>query len=124
MKHRLTLADPDLPSMVDVIPEDKVGGGYQMADGSYSSYAGQRVLVDIAIEFQYTPTTNRDNLYNLYAYDVDGNFSLRSPLVIFPNDVYPEGIYRVLWKDTKFPLTYQISYKVSGFRGVLNFQEY
>lgn len=125
MEQRLAIDDElNVPAMVNIIPEDKAGGGYQMADGSYSTYAGERSFVGISMKFQYTPKANRDNLHNLFSYDAAGNPVLRSLLVIFPDDEYPEKIYRVLWKSTKFPLVYQIGYKGSGFGGTLDFQEY
>ncbi len=125
MERRLAVTDmQNMPADIRVVPNDRAGGGYQMADGSFTTYSGERAYVDMEIEYQYTPKSNRDSLYALFSTCANGNYDIRSPLVIFPDQEYPEEIYRVLWGDARFPLTYQIGYKGSGFGGVLKFQEY
>ena len=121
MEHRLTLnhTDESLPSRADVVQNDRIGGNYQLSDGSATSYAGQRIFVDIVMEFDYTPKANRDNLYDLFL-----NPYIRPPLTIYPNDEYPEGIFAVIWKSTIFNLVYTIGYKGSGFSGRLEFLEH
>ena len=120
MEHRLTLDDDDSwPSRVEVIPTDRIGGSYVLADGSITSFAGDRARVDIEMFFEYTPFANRNNLYDLYSTP-----TLRPTLTIFPDDNYPQGIYQVIWQNIDFPLVYQISYKGAGFGGSLKFQEW
>ena len=125
MKMRLAITDPDnMPAMITVVPGDRSGGSYELANGALTSYSGEKTHVGIDLSFTYTPKANRDNLLALYNTDADGNANLRSSLVIFPDSEYPDDIYRVLWSDTNFPLTYQIGYKLSGWKGTLKFQEY
>lgn len=121
MEHRLTLnhTSESLPSRLDVVQNDRIGGSYQLSDGAVTSFAGQIIFVDIAMDFEYTPKANRDNLYDLFL-----NPYIRPPLTIYPDDEYPEGIYRVIWKSTPFDFVYSIGYKGSGFSGQIAFLEY
>lgn len=120
MQHRLTLDDDDSwPSRVEVIPTDRAGGSYALADGSVTSFVGDRARVDIEMTFEYTPLAERDNLYTLYSTP-----TLRPTLTIFPDDNYQQGIYQVIWQSIDFPLVYQMGYKGSGFGGMLKFQEW
>lgn len=125
MNHELVLgaggAAVELPRMMDVIVSDKSGGSYSMADGSLSSYSGEKLFVNVDMHFTFLPKTQRDSLYALFTVsDV-----IRPPLVIYPDETeYPDNVYRVLWVDEDFPLKYQVSLKMSGFRGTLKFQEY
>ncbi|MHC4395659.1 MAG: discoidin domain-containing protein [Planctomycetota bacterium] len=121
LEHRLTLqtSDQSLPAKINVRPNDRRGGSYQLTDGAATSFAGQTIFVDIALDFEYTPKANRDNLYNLFS-----NPYIRPPLTIYPDDEYPEGIYRVIWKSTLFDFIYSSSYKGSGFSGQIAVEEY
>ena len=115
-------ATSELPAMMDVIHSDKAGGSYEMADGSLSSYSGERVFVNIDIRFAYLPKTQRTSLHSLFL-GAEGTF--RPPLVIYPDETeFPDDLYRVLWVDKNFPLKYQVGYKLSGWKGTLRFQEY
>ena len=115
-------ADVELPAMMDVILDDKAGGGYDLANGAFTTYSGERVFVNIDIHFTYLPKTQRDDLLVLYR-DADAGY--RAPMLIYPDETeYPDDVYRVLWADTKFPMKYQTSYKLSGWKGTLSFQEY
>lgn len=121
MEHRLTLqnSDQSLPAKIDIRPNDRIGGSYQLADGAAASFSGQTIFADITMDFEYTPKANRDNLYNLFS-----SPAIRPLLTIYPDDEYPEGIYRVIWKSTLFDFVYSISYKGSGFSGQIAFLEY
>ena len=124
MKYHLTLSDTDdsLPSGVEIMPVDRAGGSYQLADGSQTSFRGVRIYHDITYEFEFTPKANRDNLYNIY-YSI--TYGIRPNIVIYPDpDEYPEGIYRVVWKSTIFDFAYTINYKGSGFSGKIELVEY
>ena len=121
MEHRLTLqnSDQSLPAKIDVRPNDRIGGNYQLADGAATSFSGQTIFADITMDFEYTPKANHDNLYALFS-----SPAIRPPLTIYPDDEYPEGIYRVIWKSTLFDFVYSIAYKRSGFSGAITFLEY
>lgn len=123
MEHRLTLnhIDESLPSMVSVHPtDDRIGGGYILADGSATTYSATKEYVDIKLDFEYTPKANRDAIYELFSLP-----TLRPPLTIYPiPDEYPEWIYRVVWGNTKFPFSHTIPYRGSGWSGQVEFKSY
>ena len=123
MKYHITLSDIDysLPSGCTITPTDRIGGTYGLADGSFTSFRGIKIYHDITYEFEFTPKANRDNLYDIY---YSPTYGIRPPLVIIPDDNYPEGIYRVVFESIDFPFSYTIPYKGSGFSGQLKFKEY
>ena len=120
--HTFQTSDHSLPSNVIVTPIDRIGGSFQLTDGSYTSYRGIRVYHDITCEFEFTPKANRDSLYDLF---YSTTYGIRPNLVVYPDpEEYPEGIYRVIFDDINFPFSYQIEYKGSGFGGNLTFKEH
>ena len=108
-----------LPADAIVTPTDRIGGGYEMADGSFLTYAGQRLYNDIELIFEYLPKAQRDVLYTIFS-----SPAIRGSLVILPDDEYPDGIYRTNWSDINFPFRYTIGYKGSGFSGNIKLREY
>ena len=121
MEHRLSLDDDDsYPAMVDVQDSDRSGGSYELANGAYTTYAGEELFADIEIAFDKITQATRDSLYSLFTTP-----DFRPPLIIFPAHAeYPDEIFRVLWEDVTFPLTYDKSLKLTGFSGVFRFKEY
>lgn len=109
----------DLPADVVIIHSDRIGGSYEMADGSAVSFAGQTLYADIDLIFEYLPKTKRDELFTVFSEPV-----IRSPIVILPDDNYVDGIYRANWSDNSFNFRYTIGYKGSGFSGTIQLQEY
>ena len=121
MEHRLSLDDDDsFPAMVDVQDSDRSGGSYELANGAYTTYSGEEIFADIEIAFDKITQATRDSLYSLFTTP-----DFRPPLTIFPLSAeYPDGMYRVLWEDTTFPLTYDRALKTVGFSGIFRFREY
>ena len=119
MQLRLELDGDNAPANASPIFQDTDGGGYQMADGSYTTFSGENDFAKIDMPFEYTPKANRDNLYLLYSTPTK-----RPPLVILPDEESPESIFKMLWLSTEFPLIHGSSYKGAGFSGTLSFQEY
>jgi len=113
------LTDELMPSMVSCIPDDTMGGSYKMGDGSTTSYSGEKPFVAVEIAYQNTTLANRDNLYLLYSTP-----TLRPPLCVLPDLLYPENIFRVVWADTKFPFDYSNAYQGSGWNGKMSFMEW
>ncbi len=118
MEHRLSLDDDDsFPAMVDVQDSDRSGGGYDLANGAFTTYSGEELFVEIEIVFDKITQVTRDSLYTLFTTP-----DFRPPITIFPLSAeYPDSIYRVLWEDTTFPLTYDSSLKLIGFSGSFRF---
>ena len=121
MEHRLTLDGYDShPSKLNIMQRDRIGGAYNLADGSATSYSGEKAYTELEFTFSFTPQANRDNLYDLYSTP-----TLRPSMTIYPEpDAYSSGIYQVVWADTDFNLVYAIGYTGSGFNGNLRFSEY
>lgn len=121
MEHRLSLDDDDsYPAMVDVQDSDRSGGGYDLANGAFTTYSGEELFVEIEIVFDKITQATRDSLYTLFTTP-----DFRPPITIFPLSAeYPDSIYRVLWENTAFPLTYDSSLKLIGFSGSFRFIGY
>jgi len=98
---------------------DRIGVNYIMANGAAQTAAGLRLYADITYKAQLITKTERDTLYTLFTTP-----SPRYPLSVYPDDNYPEGIYRCTWGTEDFPLEYGVGYTGSGFSGDLIFKEY
>jgi hypothetical protein len=120
MQMRLDMTlEANLPSDVKVIPIDRKGGSGEMSSGSAYSYAGQYIKHDIDLQFEFTPSSNRDNLYLLFSTPV-----VRPMMTVIPTEYIMSQIYRVLWKQKDFPLSHSIPITTSGYSGTLQFMEY
>ena len=120
MELRLTISDKLYFPKLMVEFEDTAGGGYVLADGSWTSYSGEQVYAKIEMTWDVpTPKANRDNLYTLYSTP-----TVRPMMVIIPDiDNYPDGAFQVVWDQQEFGLTYGMAYKGAGFSGSLKFRE-
>ena len=116
---KVHLAENDGVGMVNVVPDDPIGGSYLMSNGTTQSFAGSKEYQTIDFSFNYTTLTIKNLLYALY-----NTPTLRNPVVIIPDEDEPSKIYRCIWNMTKFEFVYQTSMRLAGYSGSLSFTEY
>lgn len=105
----------DYPEIIKINPSDRIGGSYKLSEGSMATYSGQKVYAEITIILQYLQQATRDAFYTL--------FSEHNKLAVFPDVMYGNQIYRVVW-DTKFSVSEQTLYRGHGYGGNVRLVEY
>ncbi len=113
------LGEDDGVGMINIVPNDPIGGSYLMSNGTTQSFAGSKEYQTIEFSFNYCTLTIKNLLYALYNIP-----TLRNPVVIIPDEDEPTKVYRCSWATTNFDFRYQTSTRLAGFSGNLSFIEY
>jgi len=125
MNSLLTLDNDDLyPSQMVRRKVDRMGGTYELADGSITSYSGERHYEEVDLIYRNSPKSTRDALYSVFYEESNGSAIIRPKITLFLEaDAFPGEIFQGVWENIDFPMTYTGSIIQAGFSGTFKFAE-